>query len=196
MGDMNKKTVGGLLAYCDWLSDKGYQSASATKAWKTATTKVFEAVDGEEYESVSLEGLDLDDHIDRFRTLAGAQYKAESITVYRKRVLNAIEAHQHYLEHGKPPTFRKAAPRKKTGSAESPEKKPTTTPEQKQDSKVVPIKPLQDDYFELDYPLTADRSVYMRLPKQMTQREIDRLCAVIKTLEEVPQIPEQTGQAA
>jgi hypothetical protein len=113
--DLNTPTVGGLLAYCDWLKEKGYQGANAVEAWKTAIKKVFETVESQEFESISLDGLDLDDYSRRFKTIAGAEYKAETIDVYARRIRNAIEAQQHYRKNGKPPSFRKPTRRPKHG---------------------------------------------------------------------------------
>ena len=119
MGDeMNSRTVGGLMAYCDWLKAKGYQGASATESWKSAAKVVFETVDPDSWESVSLDGLDVDDYIKRFQTLAGSKYRAETVTVYGRRIKNAIEAHGYYLENGKPPSFKRGATRKSDGEGQ------------------------------------------------------------------------------
>ena len=196
--EMQDRTVVGLLAYCDWLRKGGYQTANTVEAWKVAIKKLFGTVEPDKYESISLEGVDLDDWVERFRVLAQKDYKAETITVYGKRVRNAIDAHEYYLQNRMPPTFRKAASRNRKGPEDSPKStyKANGGSGSEEKPKVVPITPLPEDSFEFDYPLAVNRTAHLRLPKQMTRREIDRLCAVIQTLEEVPQIPEQTGQAA
>lgn len=76
--DMSERTVGGLMAYCDWLREKGYQSSNAIEAWKVAVKKVFGTVEPESYEAIALEQLDLEDYVRRFRQLAAKQYKAET----------------------------------------------------------------------------------------------------------------------
>src|SRR3954447_8430947 len=103
---MNDKTIEGVLAYCQWLLDKGYAGPSQIRPWKIALQKVFETTEGDGYLSTSIEGLDLDDVIRRFRTLAAQTYKAESIDAYANRVRRALEAHEFYLENHRPPTFR------------------------------------------------------------------------------------------
>src|SRR4051794_20387355 len=34
--EMHSRTIAGLMAYCDWLKDKGYQGAAAAESWKSA----------------------------------------------------------------------------------------------------------------------------------------------------------------
>jgi hypothetical protein len=189
--DINKKTVGGLMAFCDWLKDKGYQGASATDSWKSAAKKVFETVEPESYESLELDDIDLDDYISRFQTMAGSKYRAETVTVYRRRIMNAIDAQGYYLEHGRPPSFKRGTPRKKSeGSAASESR---TNPAAKSAPRAAEV---PADMWDLHYPLSTGQMVHMRLPKTMKQVDVDRLSAVLRTLqaEEQRQIPEKTGE--
>lgn len=194
--DMNARTVGGLLAYCDWLRDKGYQSRNAVEAWKTAISKVFKAVEPEGYESVSLDGLDLDDYMQRFRTLAGSEYKAETITVYARRIRNAIEAHDYYRENGKPPSFRKPPAR----SAAS--KTATKASAQKQKAKSATRSPEQPqpmgELVAFPFPLRSGQMAELKLPSRLDKTDADRLSVFLRALqfEEQAQIPERTGAEA
>ena len=188
---MTTRTVGGLLAYCDWLKDKGYQSPNAVEAWKTAVKKVFGTVEPDAFEAISLSELDLEDYMRRFRTLAGAQYKAETITVYEKRIVNAVDAHEYYIANGKPPAFRSPSVRART-SDEQPEKRATTSA-RKQPQRQVSVTPPQPEKYEFNYPLSYGMA-YVSVPMRMTRRDIERLTTVLKTLEETPQISEQSGE--
>src|SRR5690349_20737294 len=118
MAELSDKTPASTLAYCDYLMDTGYATAAQINPWKTAIQKVFETVEGEGWESLDISTIDLDEYGTRFQTLAGAQYKAESITAYKRRVANAIEAHDHYLSTGRPPTFRQGGKRQKAAPKE------------------------------------------------------------------------------
>ena len=110
--------MSGLLAFCDWLTDKNYATTAQVNPWKIAARKVFETVEGEQYEVLDLSSIDLDEYMDRFQRAAGAQYKAESITAYKRRIVNALDAHRHYLSTGRPPTFR-AGPRRTKAEGEA-----------------------------------------------------------------------------
>ena len=191
MGDeMNSRTIGGLMAYCDWLKAKGYQGASATEAWKSAAKVVFETVDPDSWESVGLDGLDVDDYIKRFQTLAGSKYRAETVTVYSRRIKNAIEAHDYYLENGKPPSFKRGTTRKSDGEAQD-----SAPSRPRGGKKVAAATPAAvAEMWDLDYPLSSGM-VHLRLPKRMTKGDVDRLSTVLRTLqvEDQRQIPERAG---
>lgn len=195
--DIQTRTVEGLMAYCDWLKDKGYQGASATDSWKSAVKMVFETVEPDSFGSISLDGLDVDDYVRRFQTLAGSKYRAETIAVYGRRIKNAIEAQAYYIEHGKPPSFKRGGSRVKA-DGESPAAE-TRKPRAKPQTPALTGRGSQvsDDMWDFDYPLTTGRMVHMRLPKRMTKADVDRLSAVLRTLqaEEQAQIPERTGEA-
>jgi hypothetical protein len=188
--DMTTRTVGGLVAYCDYLRDKGYQTPNAVEAWKVAIKKVFETVEPDGYEAISLEGLDLDDYVRRFRTLAGTQYKAETIGVYQRRVLNAIEAHEYYLANGKPPVFRKGSQRPTDAGTPGTAKK-KAAPSKSERS--TPLAAVPSERYEFSYPMSYGMA-HISLPMRLSRRDIERLTTVLGTLEEQPQIPEHTQE--
>src|SRR5918999_4657961 len=105
-GDLNSMKVSGVLAFCEYLTGKNYATTAQVNPWKVALRKVFGTVEGEGFEDLDLTSIDLDEYVTRFQIAAGAQYKAESITAYKRRIVNALDAHRHYLDTGRPPTFR------------------------------------------------------------------------------------------
>lgn len=188
---ISERTVAGLMAYCDWLKEKGYQGASATDSWKSAVKKVFETVEPESFEAIEVDKVDLDEQIERFQTLAGSKYRAETITVYKRRIQNAIEAQAYYIEHRKPPSFKRGTPR--PAEALSPDKK---KPKATRRLKAVEQQST-DDMWDFEYPLSSGVMVEMRLPKRMSKADVDRLSAVLRTLqtEEQAQLPASTGES-
>jgi hypothetical protein len=194
VADLTHNTIEGLLAYCDWLVEKGYATSAQVEPWKTAVKKVFHTVEGEDYGSLSLDGLDLDDYFGRFRKLAAGQYKHESMTAYEARVRRAIEAHAHFLEHGRPPTFRQVTKRTNgDGEAVNGTKPKTAKP-----AKAAAPTPVGSEFFDLEYPLETGSMALLRLPKRMSKADVDRLSTVLRTLqvEDQKQIPERTGEDA
>lgn len=188
MAEINERTVGGLLAYCDWLRAKNYQSPNAVEAWKTGVKKVFETVEGQGFEALELDGLNVDEYVERFRIGSGAQYKAETVGVYGRRIKNAMEAQAEYIATGRQAMLARGS-RAKPENEQKPEKAKKAAPKPEDEkSNVVDINP-PADFFEFAYPLSPGRMVRMQLPLQMTRREIERLCTVLQTLEEQPQLP-------
>lgn len=189
--DMNSNTVGGLVAYCNWLLDKHYATLAQIKPWRIAIQKVFGAVaDGDDYESISLDSVDLEDVFRRFRTYGVQTYKSESMDAYISRVRRALDAYRYWQENGRPPVFRQVG---KKGAGDDAAKQ-TGTPKQQSPAKerrfTLASKP---DQYEFSYPL-ATGMAHISVPLPMTRRDIERLTTVLSTLEEQPQIPERTGE--
>lgn len=128
MADINDRTVGGLLAYCDWLRAKNYQSPNGVEAWKTAVNKVFSTVEPNAYEAISLDGLDLDEYVERFRVASGSQYKAETVGVYGRRIKNAMDAQAEYIASGKQVMLSRGSRATRNGDADEPARKTPTKP--------------------------------------------------------------------
>jgi len=199
MVDLNSKTPAGTLAYCEYLMSKGYATSAQVNPWRTAIQKVFETVEGEGWESLDLTSMNLDEYLSRFQTLAGAQYKAESITAYKRRIRNALDAHEHYLSTGRPPTFRQG------GKRRPPEEVGGGSQVVSIDAKANPAgaPPAASrggsSMTEFPYPLGDGRMVTLKLPSRLKSDDVTRLCAFIRTLQddspEPRQIPEQTGEA-
>jgi hypothetical protein len=195
---IDSRTPGGVLIFCEYLTNKGYASAAQVNPWRTAIVKVFETVEGEGWESLDLTSVDLDDYFARFQTLAGAQYKAESITAYKRRIHNAIDAHEHYITAGRPPTFRQAGSKPKSSAATA---KPNGS------DNVVTIDAKQSTsneagkasgLLEFPYPLGDGRMAKLYLPPRVKADDVNRLCAFIRTLQDDSpdqrQIPRKTGE--
>jgi GH24 family phage-related lysozyme (muramidase) len=194
MSALNDRTPAGLLAYCDYLMSKGYATAAQVNPWKTAIQKVFETVEGEGWHDLDLSTIDIDEYGARFQTLAGAQYKAESITAYKRRVSNAIEAQEHYLTTGRPPTFRQGA--KKADRKEATNVVPMDAAKARPSATAEPTPAA--GMHEFEYPLGDGRFVKLTMPPRMKADDINRICAFIRTLQdesgEQRQIPRRTGE--
>lgn len=194
MSDLNSRTPAGALAYCDYLIAKGYATAAQVNPWRTAIQKVFETVEGDSWETLDLTTIDLDEYTTRFRTLAGAAYKAESVTAYARRVRNALDAQDHFISTGRPPTFRQRGPK----------------PKAEADNAVVKMEPKKSDpvpsapnaapaagMTDFPYPLGDGRMVTLRLPSRLKSDDVNRICTFIRSLQDdAPgprQLPRQTG---
>ena len=195
--DLNSRTPGGTLAYSDYLMDKGYATAAQVNPWKTAIQRVFETVEGESWESVDLTSIDLDEYIARFRTLAGAQFKAESITAYARRIRNAIDAHEYYLTTGRPPSFRQRGSKPKDDG--KPSDAGSVVKMQSKQGATAPAsqQPVPAGMIELSFPLGDGRMLKFHTPPRLKSDDVNRICTFIRALQddsEQRQIPRQTGE--
>jgi hypothetical protein len=199
MADVNSNTVDGLLAFCDYLVDKGFGTSSQVEPWKTAIKKVFSALadDDADFGSMSLDGVDVEEYMGRFRRKTAGQYKPDSITAYGSRLARAIEAHAYFREHNRPPTFRQSAVRAHGGSDVTAGSSAGRATRRVQATAGAELpQPAGPEFFDLDYPLESGHMASLRLPKRMSKQDVDRLSTVLRTLEaeEQRQIPEHTGE--
>lgn len=184
--DINSTTVGGTNEFFKWMVDKGYGTEAQVNPWRIAIKMVFSAVEGtEDYETFDWSGIDLDEYMDRFQKLAGANYKSESIVAYGRRVRNGLDAHRHYLETGKAPVSRPSTPRKKkepqpaTGSGGS-----------GNGGNVTPINAAasaggsQPGMVSFPYPLSDGTMATLVLPPRLKADDVTRITTFIRTLQD------------
>lgn len=155
---------------------------------------MFETVEPDAWESVDLASVDLEEYAARFQTLAGAQYKAESITAYKRRVHNAIQAHEHYLATGRPPTFRQGGKRPKADEKDGSAK--VVAMESRSGTGAPPAAPA-GGLMTFPFPLGDGRVASLTIPPRMKADDVNRLAAFLRTLQddsEQRQIPRRTGE--
>jgi hypothetical protein len=196
-GDLNNTSVSGLLAFCEWLTDKSYATTTQVNPWKIAVRKVFETVEGENYEALDLASIDLEEYLARFQIAAGAQYKAESIAAYKRRIVNALEAHRHYLRTGRPPSFRQG-PRRTKAEDKGKDSGSVVKLDSKSGSSEGNATPPSPGLHPFTWPLSDGRVVTLHLPPRMKADDVTRLCTLVRSLQddspEPRQIPRRTGE--
>jgi hypothetical protein len=197
MADINGNTPESALAYCDYLIDKGYATTTQINPWKTAIQRVFETVEGEGWEALDLTAVDLEEYGGRFQTLAGAQYKAESVTTYRRRVNNALQAHEHYRATGRPPSFRKGGKRAKPDEEKTPANVVSMESKATNAGTTAPsVGSAPGGLMTFPFPLGDGRVVSLTVPPRMKSDDVNRLAAFLRTLQDDTQqrqIPPRTG---
>lgn len=178
-------TADGLLAFCDYLIDKGYGTSGGVTPWKSAAKQIFEAVEGDGWGSLDLRGLDLNDYIRRFENMERGHYKAESIQSYGSRLRRAMEAYLAFLEDGRTPTLRQG-PRRQNEQPNGKAAKdalPSVRSEGRGTASASPIA----DLVEYPFPLRSGQLAYVRLPKRVEKDDAERLAAFVRTLVFEPQ---------
>lgn len=201
--NLNEKKVGGLLAYCEYLAGKGYATKAQVDPWRTAIQKVFSTVEGEGFESLDLTGVDIPEYLDRFQKLAGAEYKAESITAYRRRIERAVNAHDHYIATGRPPSFRQRQTKsemKGSAATSGPEGGGSIVRLESKAAAPEGAKASAAGMMEFPFPLKGGRVAKLHLPLRLASEDVDRLSAFLRTLQdqhvEHKQLMERTGEGS
>ncbi len=83
-----------LLAFLDFLSSKGLMNAGTTSGRKAAVNTLFSVLD--ETETADVTTLDIDQVAMRLLTKRGADFKPDSVRVYKSRVASTIEDFKRY----------------------------------------------------------------------------------------------------
>jgi len=90
-------TVGGLLAFCDYLLDRDHASCGVVRPWKYAVKQVFTRLEGENFEAIDVCALDVDEYMQRFISAPRDPNEPDRLYAYHSRFPKAIEAYRGYL---------------------------------------------------------------------------------------------------
>jgi hypothetical protein len=90
-------TAAGAVQYLDFLSNRGHLTTGSVKALKTGFTKVIKTLGGNEWESIDVRSIDIDEYMIRFANMTHGQYNAASLTDYKSRVKKVLSWYAHFL---------------------------------------------------------------------------------------------------
>jgi hypothetical protein len=167
-------TAQGLLAFLAYAGDKGLMNPTTASARRSACSKVLE-IDGDEWETLDVRQLDVDDQISRFQRLCSARYTPGSLRTYGQRFRDAVGEYRAYLTN--PAGFRSQstrsapAPRRNTkdGATERAQGKP---PQAAAGSALITY----------PFPLTQGGIAYVQLPRELAASDARRLARFIEAL--------------
>lgn len=173
MDDFSKSA---LVEFLDFLGRKGLMNAATVSSRKAAVNTLLGILSDEEASDVR--NLDIDLVATRFLSLRGADFKPDSVKVYKSRVSGAIQDFVNYRKD--PLAFRpSASPRRTTGRRETVE---TRTPERPSgDERLVRPSSFED----VSFPIPIRSDVIVRLvgiPSDLTIREARKIANVIMAL--------------
>jgi hypothetical protein len=186
-------TGAGLMEFLDAAIDKGWFNINSLGAMKITAQKVFEVEQG--WQDLDLRHLDVDALLDRWQNLRRNKYSDSSISVYRTRFKKAVKMHLARLDND--PNWKSYGPSARaapTGVSPQPNgtgKKPktaasaTTPPNpavEPEDDEPVRTPPARPGLMDFPYPLRDDLDVYVRLPRDLTAPEAERLAKYIRSL--------------
>jgi len=194
-GLMGSGTVGGLMAFFDYLITKGIATAAAVTPLKSAARQVFETVEGTEaIDEIEVRSLDVDEYLERFqvKAIGTGRYKPESISAYRSRFARGMEYYSAFLTTGTVPKFklrgaavassvrkRPPAVQRKPESSSTPPTQATSEPPDAQGS--------TSGLISYPFPLQSGAIATVRLPVRLERTDAERLAAFIRTLVFEPQ---------
>src|SRR5882672_3109155 len=90
-------TAQGAVDFLNSLVEKGRSRVGVIAPLKGALTKILEKTEGEDWESVDVTKLDVDDALARFKNLTLGTYTDASYRAYELRAKRAIDWYKHFL---------------------------------------------------------------------------------------------------
>jgi hypothetical protein len=181
-------TIEGLFQFLDWSVSSGYASSASAAPLKSAARQVTVVVERtKDISDIDVRGMDVNDYLARFQTLAMGDLKVESIDAYKRRFTRAVEAYRTFLETGKRPSFRtRSGGRASTAGADG--RKPVATARAQQGREQVapdtpaPPAPSSDPMIDYPFPLRNGQVAVLRLPVRFEKTDAERLAAFVRTL--------------
>lgn len=174
-----------LIAFLDYLADKGLMNATTASSRKGAVKTLFSVLDPTETADVTT--LKIDEVAMRFANKRGADFKPDSVKVYKSRVISAIEDFKKY--RADPLNFKVGLTPKTTTAGKG--EKATPAKEAPQDTAAPqahqPIEPFVSPS-EIVFPIPIRPNTIVRivgLPSDLTPQEASRIANVIQALASV-----------
>jgi hypothetical protein len=181
--DIAGGNAGGLLAFMDFMIDKGYGSAGAIGPWKSAARQVFSTIEGDDFESLDIRSLDIDEYMERFQNRTIGRYSAESLRAYRQRFRKAVESYRAYLAD---PNWRpslKRTSRPKKGDAESSKRSKAATTALPVQADTLSHAAPAAALIAYPFPLKSGQMAQLHLPaKGLDGEDADRLTHFLRAL--------------
>src|SRR5438270_7467325 len=178
-----------------WAAEKGLMNMNTAKALRAACAQVLAVLD--DWETVDVRSLDLDDVFHRFQNKRGRDFIPESLDTYKRRVSAAHRAFLEYLVDPSRwiPPFRErhrhaARAEKRLEKRPAPERIPedgnTSVPQASHPSLTSARQPTATEnpgeLIEYPFPLRDGRIARLTLPADLKIADVRRLSAFLASL--------------
>lgn len=176
---MERKTTGkDLVDHWSWATEKGIMKKNSAFALKSACAKVLSVID--DWESIDITSIDIEDAITRFKNKQARNYKPQSLEAYGRRFRNAVAS---YLEYIQDPGAWKPGSRQIQAVSSG----PNNNSKQKQkmtkaDAQIASQPASGRGLIDYPFPLREGVTVRLMLPRDITVNEVKRLNAFMSTL--------------
>lgn len=172
---------GDLVAFLDYLADKGLMNATTAASRKASVRTLFSVLDASETADVT--ALNMDEVAMRFLNKRGGEFKPESVKVYKSRVASSIEDFKKY--RADPLNFKVPFAPKPSVKAEKPSNnaKEQTSGNQSPQAQ-QPIEAFVSPS-EIVFPIPIRPNSIVKivgLPSDLTKQEATRIANVIHAL--------------
>lgn len=170
------------VEHWDWAADKGIIKVNTSRALSAASRQVLKTVYPENWQELDVLELDVNEVVQRFRNLGAKNYKPSTLAQYERRFERAIEYFTEFIEN--PSEWQPIAAPRKGKSARGSSSDSTALGQPFGETALQWGEAGNGDAHLITYPfpLREDCVVTMRLPVDLSHKEVDRLESFMRTL--------------
>jgi hypothetical protein len=165
--------------------ERGIAPSSAVNPWKSAAKQVFARVeDTDDFGSVDVQALDVDEYMTRFVNKSRGEYKPDSLTAYGNRFRKGVEAYRGYLADpmGWRPKLRSSSARHSSEGAANGRRAGSGT--------AAPAPPIPatipgtppPNLINYPFPLRSGQMAHLHLPSPLEKEDAERLTQFLRAL--------------
>lgn len=192
MSDVNFEadpTGEGLVHFLDFAIEKGHLKAATGQAMKSAVKEILSATQGEdEWRSVELDSLDIEDIQRRFETLRAMKFSGGSLGTYKSRFRKSLDMFNDF--RASPSTWRPSIKQrdrktkaKATPSTPGETRQPARTPPPTGHAGApAPASSHRPSIITYPFPIRDGVLGSLELPADLTKREAERVAAFVASL--------------
>lgn len=155
-----------LVDHWRWAVDKGLMNENTASALRVACTQVMSIL--EDWESVDINKLDINDIINRFKNLKAREIRPQTLDSYGRRFLRAVRLFQDFNNDSS--SWPKSKTRLRSNKSETNLQNP------------VDIAGYTNGLVSYPFPLRRDTIAVLSLPNNLTSAEVKRLNTFMQAL--------------
>ena len=166
------------VEFWDWAFNKGLMKENTAKSLAVASKQII-SVD-ENWETLDVLNIDVDDLLARFKNLRGKDFKPDSLNVYEHRFRQAVDL---FLQHSRDPAnwkFKGKTSNRKAKSDKSDDQR--NSPQDSENEIIPPNTVSSNSLIVYPFPLRDNCMIKLNLPSDLKVAEVERLAAYIRTL--------------
>ncbi len=179
-------TGAGVAQHWNWAAKRGLMNDNTEGALRSACTQVL-AVE-ENWESLDIRNLDVDDFVKRFENLRKKDFTPQSLATYGSRFRRAVKSYLDYLDN---PTSWRFEGRERVPKSERDRQRPSASRTSK-----TPNDGYTVEMVTYPFPVRSGVMAEIVLPADLSSSEANRLAAFLESvaIDEPRQLP--PGQSA
>lgn len=167
------------VEHWSWAAEQGEMKPNTAGGLRAACAQVLSTL--ENWETVDIRGIDVEDTFRRFQNKRARDFKAETLETYRRRFSQAVRLFLQWAED--PKSWKSPVRERKTRSRNPREAEPEASQSERRSAAgTIETPPPSRNLMDYPFPLPGNRIAFLRLPGDLKLAEVQRLTAFLTTL--------------